>query len=139
MLILDTNVLSALMSTRPAPDVETWIEAQNPDDLYTTAVSQAEVMSGLAVMDAGKRRKALEAEAKRLFAEDFAGRVLPFDCEAVAAYAEIFAARAQAGKPISRLDLMIAAIAKSHSATVVTRDAGGFEGCGFEVVNPWNS
>ena len=88
MLILDTNVLSALMSTRPAPDVETWIEAQNPDDLYTTAVSQAEVMSGLAVMDAGKRRKALEAEAKRLFAEDFAGRVLPFDCEAVAAYAE---------------------------------------------------
>ena len=137
MLILDTNVLSALMTARPAPEVQFWIETQLSDDLYTTAVSQAEIMSGLSVMAAGKRQLAMQIEASRLFADYFGGRVLPFDSEAVPAYADIFAARRLARRPISRLDLMIAAIASSHRAAVVTRDTGDFEGCGLALINPW--
>ncbi|MEE3504429.1 type II toxin-antitoxin system VapC family toxin [Acidiphilium acidophilum] len=137
MLILDTNVLSEIMGPRPAPEVAAWLARQPDDLLFTTAISQAEILSGLAVMPEGRRRRELEAAARGIFAEDFEGRILPFDTDATAAYAEIVAARRRTGRPTAPLDLMIAAVAVSHNASVVTRDTKGFEGCGVMFVNPW--
>lgn len=74
-----------------------------------------------------------------MFMEDFADRVLPFDMEAAVAYADLFAARRRAGRPTATLDLMIASVARSQGASVVTRDTGGFEGCGLTVINPWDA
>jgi toxin FitB len=71
--------------------------------------------------------------------EDFAGRVLPFDTIAAAAHAALFAARRRTGRPAAIFDLMIAAVARSHRATMVTRDTGGFEGCGLTLINPWET
>ena len=138
MFILDTNVLSELMRDEPDATVLGWVARQRVDLLFTTAVSQAEVLSGLAIMAIGRRRQMLEAAARAMFLDDFAGRVLPFDTAAAEAYAEIFAARRQMGRPISGADLMIASIARARDGVVVTRDDGGFEGCGVEVVNPWS-
>jgi predicted nucleic acid-binding protein len=86
----------------------------------------------------GRRRLDLEAAARAMFQEDFDGRVLPFDTEAAVAYAGIFAARRRAGRPAATLDLMIASVAQSRGASVVTRDTSGFEGCRVTVINPWN-
>ncbi len=137
MFLLDTNVLSAMMSHAPSPEVATWIAAQRMDDLFTAAVCQAEILSSLSIMPEGRRRDTLAAAARAMFEEDFEGRVLPFDAVAASAYAEIFAMRRLAGRPTATLDLMIAAIARAHGAGVVTRDRGGFEGCGLMVVDPW--
>jgi predicted nucleic acid-binding protein len=137
MLILDTNVLSEIMGPRPAPEVAAWLARQPDDLLFTTAISQAEVLSGLAIMAEGRRRRELEAAARGIFTEDFEGRILPFDTDATAAYAEIVATRRRAGRATAPLDLMIAAVAVSHKAAVATRDIGGFEGCGVTLVNPW--
>jgi predicted nucleic acid-binding protein len=130
MFVLDTNVLFAIMSQRPVPEVATWIAAQPDDLLYTASICQAETLAGLAIMPTGRRRTELESAARAIFVEDFDGCVLPFDMDAAAAYVDIFAARRQAGKATPTVDLMIAAVAHSHGATVVTRDVGGFEGCG---------
>jgi hypothetical protein len=65
--------------------------------------------------------------------------VLPFEERAAAAYAGIFADRQRAGRPIEPIDLMIASVARAHGAGMVTRDIGGFEGCGLTLVNPWES
>jgi len=137
MFILDTNVLSAIMGARPAPEVAAWIAGERDDRLFTTAISQAEILSGLAIMPEGRRRSALETAAYALFSEDFGGRVLPFDTAAASAYAEIFAARKRRGRATAPLDLMIAAIALANGACVVTRDLGGFQDCGVTLVNPW--
>ena len=110
--------------------VAVWIAAQDPELLFTTALSEAEILSGLAVMP--------EAAARAMFIEDFGGRVLPFDARAAVAYAEIFAARRRAGRPAATVDLMIAAVARSQGASVVTRDIEGFEGCGVPLINPWD-
>jgi predicted nucleic acid-binding protein len=90
----------------------------------------------LAIMPDGRRRQALEAAARAMFLEDFEGRVLPFDMAAAVAYADIFAARRLAGRPTATLDLMIAAVARTHRASVVTREACGFDGSGLTVINP---
>jgi predicted nucleic acid-binding protein len=139
MFVLDTNVLSAIMAERPCPEVAAWIAGQPDDALFTTAISQAEILSGLAVMPDGRRRFALETAARAIFADDFDGRVLTFDTAAATAYADIFAVRRRAGRPTAPLDLMIAAVAFANSASVVTRDVSGFEGCGVAIIDPWTA
>lgn len=137
MFILDTNVLSAVMGSHPVPTVAAWIAGQPPDLLFTVAVCQAEILSGIAVLPKGRRRDGLQRAAMAMFREDFAGRVLPFDTEAAAVYADLFAARRRAGRPATTADLMIASVARANGAGVVTRDAGGFEDCGLTIVDPW--
>jgi toxin FitB len=85
----------------------------------------------------GKRREEVHAQAKAAFAEDFAGRVLPFDEAAARAFPEIVIRRRAQGKPIADLDAQIAAIARSRDALLATRNTADFEGCGLRLVNPW--
>jgi toxin FitB len=139
MFVLDTNILSAMMSTREVPEVAAWIAGKPADLLFTTSVSQAEILSGLAIMPESRRRSDFDAAARAMFLEDFEGRVLPFDMDAALAYADIFAARRRAGRPTGVVDLMIASIARSYNASVVTRDVSGFEGCGLRIINPWRA
>ena len=106
MLLLDTNILSAMMRPQPSPALATWIAAQPIGTLFTAAICQAEILAGLAIMPAGRRRHALAAAAQAMFAEDFAGRVLPFDAAAASHYAALFAARRQSGRPSAAPDLL---------------------------------
>lgn len=137
ILVLDTNVLSELMKPTSSAEVSAWLDRQEPSALYTTAITQAEILLGIAVLPAGKKRGAIQAAALAMFADDLQGRVLAFDEPAAASYAEIFARRRGAGRPAATLDLMVAAIAQSHGASIVTRDVSGFEGFGVVVINPW--
>ncbi len=137
MIIVDTNVLSELMKREPMPGVEQWLTAQPPASLFTTSVTKAEVLYGVALLPAGERRDALEEAVAAMFAEDFGGRVLPFDGATAYDYAVIASHRRQAGKPISQFDAQIAAIARSRGAAVATRNVSDFEDCGIEVHNPW--
>jgi hypothetical protein len=79
----------------------------------------------------------LLAAVEKMFAEEFEGRILPFDEDAARAFAGIVAARDRAGCPISQFDAMIAAIARSHRAAVATRNTADFHNCGVVVINPW--
>ena len=137
MIIVDTNVISELMRGEPHPAVLSWVAAQPRSLLYTTYVCQAEILYGIAALPEGRRRTALAAAAEAMFAEDFAGRLLPFEERAVARYPEIVLARRQAGHPIEKFDALIAATALAAGASIATRDAGGFAVCGLTVIDPW--
>ncbi len=139
MLLLDTNVLSALVRTEPEAAIAAWLSAQREPSLCTAAICQAELWAGISIMPDGRRRIALEQAVHAMFVEEFEGRVLPFDEHAAFAYADIFAARRRAGRPGAATDLMIAATARTHDATVVTRNVRDFDGCGVSVVNPWDA
>jgi predicted nucleic acid-binding protein len=137
MIILDTNVLSELMKPRPAPAVVAWMSGQPAASLYTTSVTQAEILYGLMLLPRSRRRSALEAAATSMFAEDFGERILGFDRDAAPAYAQIASDRRRAGRPISHFDAQIAAIARFMGAAVATRNTADLEGCGVTVVDPW--
>jgi toxin FitB len=137
MFLLDTNILSGLMRMRPPPEIAAWVSAQPEDLVFTTAVCQAEILAGLAILPQGRRRSELEAAARAMFVEDFEGRVLPFDTLAAQDYADMYATRRRAGRPAATVDLMIAAIARVHGASVVTRNIADFESCGVAIINPW--
>jgi toxin FitB len=137
MFLLDTNVVSAIISPR-MPPVDAWMAGTPSRFLFTTSVSQAEILAGIAVLPEGRRRRGLSDAAQAAFEGDFAGKIWPFDGDAAEAYAEIFAARRRAGRPTKPTDLMIAAIALSRDANVVTRNVGDFDGCGVAVIDPWD-
>jgi predicted nucleic acid-binding protein len=138
MFVLDTNILSEMMREIRVPEVAAWVNGQDEDLLFTTSISQAEIFAGLGVMPDGRRRRTLEKTALEMFAE-FEGHVLPFDADAATAYAELYPARRKAGRPSAPFDLMIASIARSQGATMVTRNTGDFEGCGLTLINPWEA
>lgn len=135
MIILDTNVVSELMRPAPDPGVVAWVAGQGA--LWLTAVSEAELRLGVALMPAGARAEAVGAAVAAMLAEDFAGRILPFDSAAARAYAAICRDRRTAGRPVAAFDAMIAAVARAAGATVATRNLRDFEGCGVALVNPW--
>lgn len=137
MILLDTNVLSELMRPVPYASVERWLAAQPAASVFISAITEAELRYGLAILPIGKRRSSLTAVMQDMLAEDFDGRILPFDSPAASAFAGIAADRRHAGRPISQADAQIAAIARSRGATIATRNVLDFEECGVELINPW--
>lgn len=137
MFLIDTNVISELMRATPAPSVLNWFSTQAPSTLYLSAVSEAELRTGIAILPVGQRRDGLKAALDATIEEDFEGRILPFDTDAAKTYAEIAAGRRLAGRPIADVDCQIAAIASAAGMPVVTRNTRDFEGCGIDVINPW--
>ena len=139
MFVLDTNVASELMRPEPATSVAAWIAGRDAREMYLTAVSEAELRYGVAVMPAGKRRTGLEAAMTRWLDLGFGERILPFDSAAARAYAEIAAERRRAGRSIGEADCQIAAISWSRGASLVTRNVRDFEGTGLHVIDPWSA
>lgn len=139
MYILDTNVVSELMRPAPNPVITAWVAEHPPSSLFLTAVSEAELRFGLAIMQPGKRRDGLNAALERMLRTGFASRILPFDSEAAGAYAGIAATRRRLGRPIAGADCQIAAIARLRRMAVATRNVRDFEDTGIEVFDPWNA
>jgi hypothetical protein len=137
MIVLDTNVLSELMKSSPHAAVVKWVSAQSATELFTTAITEAEIFFGIELLSKGKRRDHLSAAAEKLFEIDLAGRVLGFESDAARAYSRIGAHRRGLGKPISHADAQIAAIAQVRRAKLATRNSADFRDCGVEVLNPW--
>ena len=137
MIILDTNVVSELMRPMLTPAIARSLSKYSADELYSTSISLAEILYGVELLPAGKRKNELLAGAERLFRVVLASRILPFDEPAAEAFSHIAAARRSRGRPISELDAQIAAIASVHDATLATRNTADFESCGIRLVNPW--
>jgi hypothetical protein len=137
MIILDTNVLSELMRPRPDEHVVAWLAAQPATSVYTTSITQAEILHGMLLLSPGRRRSAFEAAAQSMFSKEFDGRILGFGSDAALPYALIASERRRAGRPISHFDAQIAAIGYSAGATLATRNVSDFDGCGLKVVDPW--
>ena len=139
MLILDTSFISEILRQEPNEIVVAWFESQPRHQLFTTAVTQAEILYGITLLPKGNRRQKLLDVAQLIFDKDLESRILPFGSDAATHYADIGAARRSAGRPISQFDAMIASIARLHGAKIATRNTSDFEDCGVEIVNPWDS
>ena len=138
MIILETNVLSEVMKPAPAAKVLRWLATHPASRLFTTTITQAEILYRIELMPKGRRRATLESAVEAMFAEDFADRILPFDHDAARVFPKLAAARRALGRPIAQWYAQIAAIARSRGAALATRNTEDFEDCGIELMNPWS-
>lgn len=139
MIILDTNVLSALMQQAPEAMVIDWLDRQPAESIWITSVTLFEARLGLAFLPKGRRRSALEEAFNVLLEEDLENRVLDFDRAAADAAASLAAERQRSGRPVDMRDTQIAGIALSRRAAVATRNAKHFQDLSVPVLNPWES
>jgi predicted nucleic acid-binding protein len=138
MIILDTNVVSEFMTSPPAHSVRQWLNAQASGGLYLTTISIAEIEFGLMVLPEGKRRQFLASRFEQFVELAFSERILPFDEPAAHLYGRIRAERRARGRPMSNFDAQIAAIARAKSFWLATRNVKDFEGCGLDLINPFD-
>ena len=139
MIILDTNVVSAVMRRDPNPAVIGWLDNQPTESVWITAVTVFEVHFGLELMTHSRRRRLLEDEFARALDEDFEGRILPFEQNAARAAALIAARQRQRGRSIEIRDALIAGIATARHATLATGNTRHFTDLGIALIDPWTA
>src|SRR5205085_7005078 len=120
MIILDTNVVSEMMKAEPSPKARKWLASCQASEIFLTAITEAEVLTGIALLPTGKRRNLIESAWESMADHLYQDRILPFDRIAAKQFALIVPARRNLGRPIASADAQIAAIARSHGASIAT-------------------
>lgn len=139
MIILDTNVLSALMRGTPEPAVVDWLDQQPAESIWITSITLFEAHLGVSLLPKGKRQRALAASLSQLLSEDLENRVLDFDSSAALEAAALAAARQRAGHSVDMRDTQIAGIALARKASIATRNVRHFENLRVQIFNPWST
>jgi predicted nucleic acid-binding protein len=139
VILLDTNVLSALMRSEPEAIVVDWLDAQPAESVWTTSVTVFEIRTGLELLSSLRRRRHLEAAFEQVLNEDLDRRVLAFDVAAADAAGALVARRQRDGKAVEIRDAQIAGIALARKAPVATRNVRRFTDLGVRLIDPWSS
>ena len=137
MIVLDTNVISALMRKEPERPVVSWLDAQPTASIWITAITVMEIRFGLQTMPKGRRQDAFLRLFDLLLKNMIEGRIASFDAEAGIHAAELMAQRKRVGRPAEVRDTMIAGIALANRATLATRNKQHFKDLPLSVINPW--
>lgn len=137
MIVLDTNVISALMRPETNAPVIDWVDARRASDLWTTAVSLMEIRTGLLLMPAGKRREMLTSGFDRLLGGLLRGRLLPFDASSAEQASKVALKQQRRGKNVGIGDIQIAGIALANGAALATRNIKDFHDLDIPLVDPW--
>jgi len=137
MIILDTNIISELMKAFPDQHVTTWLDQQDPMTMFSTSITIAEILYGIAVLPTGKRKDYLERAFDNLLTDAFKYRILTFDDPAAHIYGHLMGERKNSGHPLSILDGQIAAIAKASQMSLATRNTRDFIDCELNLINPF--
>ena len=137
-ILLDTNVISELMRPQPDQAVMDWFAKRTGNHFFISAITQAEIMLGISLLPAGKRKETLRLSAEAMFSQEFGGKCLPFDTHCVPHYAALVAHKRKAGLTVATEDAQIAAIALAYGYPVATRNTKDFlKISGLTLYNPW--
>ena len=139
MIVLDTNVISALMRKQPEKPVVSWLDAQPSASVWITAITVMEIRFGLQTMPKGRRQQALIGSFELMVKSVIEGRIASFDAGAGIHAAELMAQRKRVGRPAEVRDTMIAGIVLANRATLATRNTQHFKDLPLTVINPWET
>ena len=136
--LLDTNIPSELIRTRPDPHVRNWVYAKEERSLYLSVVTIGELRRGFVILPAGRRRTELERWLENDLLPRFHGRILPVTHSIADRWGVLDGQGQLQGTPLNTADGMIAATALEHDLTIVTRNVKDFAGLGVVLLNPWD-
>lgn len=137
MIILDTNVISALMRKEPEKVVTRWLDQQPAPSIWITSITVMEIRFGLQTMPTSRRREMMTKAFELMLETKIEGRIAPFDTDAGLRAADLMASRKLRGRPSDARDTMIAGIVLASHATLATRNTAHFEDLSVPVINPW--
>jgi len=136
-LLLDTNVLSEVTKPRPDEGVLTWLHGLDEDRTFISIVSIAEIRRGVALMDSGRKRDALDEWLAHDLPQRFENRIILVEVPFALAWGDLMALAKRSGRGLASIDGLIAATAFAHNFTLATRNTKDFEGFGIDIIDPW--
>jgi predicted nucleic acid-binding protein len=139
VIVLDTNVLSALMLRQPIALIGDWLDQLARESVWTTSITVYELAFGIELLPEGQRRRGLEEAMQRLLTSVLEGRILSFDAQSARWAGAIGASRRRSGGQGDVRDVQIAGIVAARKATLATRNVKHFDGIGIALVNPWSA
>jgi toxin FitB len=139
MVVLDTNVVSALMHEPTYPAVVDWLDNQSRISIWTTSITLMEARYGIELLAPGRRRNRLFQALERLISEKIEHRIAAFDATAATAAALLMAERRRTGRTGDLRDMMIAGVVIASHATLATRNVRHFADLPVPLVDPWNA
>jgi tRNA(fMet)-specific endonuclease VapC len=135
--LLDTCVLSELVTKQPAPKVVEFVDSLDPDDVYLSIITIGEIVKGIEKLPNSRRKQELHAWLKEDLLARFQGKIIPIDEDVIVEWGILTARVEAAGKPMPAIDSLIAATAQANRLALVTRNVDDFSASGVELVNPW--
>jgi len=135
--LLDTCVLSELVTKQPAPKVVEFVDSLDPDDVYLSVITIGEIVKGIEKLPNSRRKQELHAWLKEDLLSRFQGKIIPIDEDVIVEWGILTARIEVAGKPMPAIDSLIAATAQANKLSLVTRNVDDFSASGVELVNPW--
>ncbi len=137
--ILDTNVVSELVTHEPDQNVVSWIDSIDSESVFLSVITIGEIKKGIEKLPDSKRKKTLESWLEEDLLVRFRGRILPLGIPVLLSWGKLVASLEREGKPIPAIDSLLAATAAQTGFTLVTRNTGDFEPAGISVLDPWVS
>ena len=137
--LLDTNLISELVKPQPDPGVVAWLDNTEEDELHLSVATVAELRFGIAFLPPSARQRRLSRWFQEELLSRFSDRILPVDIEVAAVWGDVRAERQKVGRPIGAMDAMIAATARVHNLSLVTRNSTDFAGSLLSIINPWST
>ena len=135
--LLDTNVISELISKQPNKKVVEWIDRLDPNTIYLSVITIGELRKGIEKLPPSKRRDTVKEWLEGDLLLRFQGRILKITTEVMLIWGELTGRLENEGRRITAIDSLIAAIALQGNYRLVTRNEHDFQHTGVTIINPW--
>ncbi|MDP1624141.1 MAG: type II toxin-antitoxin system VapC family toxin [bacterium] len=135
--LLDTCVITELVSKHPNPKVVDLVDSLGSDDVYLSVITIGEIAKGIEKLPKSKRKQELHSWLKEDLLVRFDGRITPLDTEILVEWGILIARLESTGITLPAIDSLVAATTLTDKLTLVTRNVDDFSGTGIEIVNPW--
>jgi tRNA(fMet)-specific endonuclease VapC len=135
--VLDTNVISELISKQPNKKVVEWLDRLDPNTIYLSVITIGEIRKGIEKLPPSKRRDTVREWLEADLLLRFQGRILEITTEVMLVWGELAGRLENEGRPITAIDSLIAAIALQGNYCLVTRNEHDFQHTGVTIINPW--
>ena len=137
--LLDTCLISELVKKSPNASVLGWLDKQDEDQLYLSALTIGELQKGISKLADARKKEEFQIWLSSDLVSRFERRILNIDTEVAVRWGELIGEAERRGKRLPVIDSLIAATAAVHNLTVVTRNTGDLEKCAVRVLNPWKN
>jgi toxin FitB len=135
--LLDTCVISELVSKQPNPKVVARIDSLDPEDVYLSVITIGEIVKGIEKLPKSRRKTDLQIWFKDELLIRFEGNIIALDTEALVKWGVLMAHLEEACRIMPAMDSLIVATALAKKMTLFTRNVSDFDSAGIEVANPW--
>jgi toxin FitB len=135
--LLDTNVISELISKQPSKKVVEWLDRVDPNMIHLSVITIGEIRKGIEKLPPSKRRDAVKEWLETDLLLRFQGRIVDITTEMMLTWGELTGRFEKEGRPITAIDSLIAATALQGNYRLVTRNEHDFRHTGVTIMNPW--